>query len=112
MVIIELPEYNPELDVPPVTVDCKVDSPVDPEGISVLSKDVVFETQFLVKLISSTQSKVLDYIKQKMDDCQEDMKVIDKDFIEESVIQLDDKLKKHYPQKGKTEVDIYQIRSA
>ncbi|KAL4438837.1 hypothetical protein ABPG74_016557 [Tetrahymena malaccensis] len=101
-----------EEEKPIIPVDFKVDPPVDPEGRVILEKNVVVELSFMVNLIDNCKRKLFDYISKLQNDVIDQAKSNDKDFIENSILILDERLKAHYPLKGKMEVEIYQIRSA
>lgn len=73
--------------------DCRI---LDPEISSLLHH---FRTS-LFSILTSQQSDLLFLSKQD-----------DSDFIQNSLILLDERLKLHYPLKGQIEVEIYQRRS-
>ncbi len=49
---------------------------------------------------------MFEFIKEKLDEMQEEARSSDKEFLENSVHELDDTLKVHYPMKGKIEVEV------
>jgi hypothetical protein len=101
-----------EEDKPPVPVDFQPDAPTDPYGHALLHKEVVVKLDFVVQLLMQCQSHLFDYILRRFEDSSLEAKTSDKEFVENSVLYLDEKLKEIYPLKGKVEVEIYQTRSA
>lgn len=78
---MELPEYDPEKDVPVEAVDKKDEPPQDVEGRVVLSADVVIEVRLLAELLGRTKAKLQEYILKRLEDVQEEEKVADKEFV-------------------------------
>lgn len=84
----------------------ELDVPKDPEGNSCVMEHPLFEHEFLAKFLANIKNKIFDYLKTLSDDIVEDSKNDDKDFMENSMLYLDDKLRDHKPKKGKLEVDV------
>ena len=74
--------------------DCKI---LDAE----ISQTIDYFRNALFIFITEKQKEILDLARQD-----------DHEFIQNSLILLDERLKKHYPLKGQIEVEIYQNRSA
>lgn len=62
-------------------------------------------------MLEVARDKIFHYVNEKKDLTLKEALVQDKEFIENSVLYLDEKLKENYPLKGKVEVEIYQLRS-
>ncbi|EGR27437.1 hypothetical protein IMG5_196200 [Ichthyophthirius multifiliis] len=110
-----------------IPVDFKQNPPVDPEGNIILEKNVVVELQKVIEIVQNCKRKAFEYIQIVLDETQSQNKIKEKEFvtiifkiyiyifilkIEDSILNLDERLKIHYPLKGKVEVEIYQVRSA
>lgn len=73
---------------------------------------MILELDYVMNILTNCQEKLFKYIGIRMSDSLEEAKLQDNDYIENSILILDERLKAHYPLKGKVEVDIYQVRSA
>ncbi|KRX00539.1 hypothetical protein PPERSA_04560 [Pseudocohnilembus persalinus] len=99
-------------ETPPVEADHIEEPPVDPEGAPIFDKDYIIKVEQVVEIFQSTLQRLFKYINQKCQQGIEEAKLADNDFIENSILILDERLKAHYPLKGKVEVEIYQVRSS
>jgi len=93
-------------------VDWRVTAPQDLHGNLLLNEGVFFAFEEVCGLVQTLMYKIFDEYGQKRSDNLEDAETSDKEFIETSMVLLDQRLKAHYPLKGRLETEIYQIRSS
>lgn len=94
-----------------IPIDFIENPPKDPEGRIILEPEIIFKKLFIQDLLEVSRDKIFYYVNEKKDLTLKEALVQDKEFIENSVLYLDEKLKENYPLKGKVEVEIYQLRS-
>jgi len=87
-------------------------APRDLHGNLLLSEDVVFTFQEIKELSQNLMQQLFENACRRKIDSLADAEVEDKDFIETSMILLDQRLKAHYPAKGRLETEVYQLRSS
>jgi len=85
----------------------RLEAPKDPEDIDCVESDVLFEFDHIKKILSDYRDKLFNYVKTLQDDIQDEEKRKDKDFIENSLLILDVRLRAHWPMKGRLEVEVY-----
>jgi len=66
----------------------------------------LFEHDFIKDFMTNLRDKIFKYLNDLSDDFITDAHSDDKDFMENSMLYLDDKLRDHKPKKGKLEVDV------
>jgi len=72
----------------------------------------LFEHEYIKEFLSSLRAGIFQYLKSLSDDIKKDEINRDKEFIENSLLILDERLRDHWPMKGRLEVEIFQVRSA
>ena len=90
----------------------ELDVPVDPEGNQCVQEHPLFEHEFVKDFLVSLRDKIFGYLKTLSDFIIETEAKRDKEFIENSLLILDEKLRDHWPMKGRLEVEVFQVRSA
>lgn len=90
----------------------ELDVTVDPEGIQCVMPKPLFEHDFIKDFMVSLRDGIFQYLKSISDDIKRDEVKHDKEFIENSLLILDERLRDHWPMKGRLEVEIFQVRSA
>lgn len=66
----------------------------------------------LLRILSRAREGVFHFVEQMVESIQQSQRSSDREFLENSIDLLDERLKKHYPMKGKTEVEVMQVRSS
>eukprot|EP00828_Plagiopyla_frontata_P008784 TRINITY_DN1444_c0_g1_i4.p1 TRINITY_DN1444_c0_g1~~TRINITY_DN1444_c0_g1_i4.p1 ORF type:complete len:1308 (+),score=255.89 TRINITY_DN1444_c0_g1_i4:1080-5003(+) len=96
----------------PLPCDYKHPSPLDPDNQKLLNEDVVLSVDLLIGVFKMFREHLFEYIVVQKNEKLSAAKTEDKDYMEYSIMILDERLKVHYPIKGKIEMEINQVRSA
>jgi len=90
----------------------ELEVPVDPEGNQCVMPKPLFEHDYIMDFLIHLRESIFVYLKSLSDDIKKDETNRDKEFIENSLLILDERLRDHWPMKGRLEVEIFQVRSA
>ena len=70
----------------------------------------MLELPYVKGFLDNLLGKIFVFFSGKKVETLDEAKISDRDFVENSVLLLDERLKALYPQKGRIEVDIFEIR--
>ena len=86
--------------------------PIDPDGNQILEEDLIIKKSEIKYFLDNFFQKMFDWISEHKDKTFEEMKINNKELIDNSIVELDENLRKQWPRKGKLEVEVYQERKS
>jgi hypothetical protein len=85
--------------------------PVYENGHNLFGSDFLFHFEEMLKLVEEFRQNVFESFRKRKQDCVSLAEDDDREFIELSLVLLDERLKTYYSMKGKIQTEIYSIRS-
>lgn len=85
--------------------------PIFENGQQIFSSDFQVDINDLTVMIQVFRQTIFEFLANKKRECLDNAEVSDQDFIETSLILLDERLKNYYPLRGKIQTDVFMVRS-